>query len=326
MKVCIPFFAAASALVPLAAEPPPRAEPVEELVFASCFKQTLPAPALETIAGLRPDVFVWMGDNVYGDTEDMDVLESRYQTVREHPAYAEIRTVSQVIGTWDDHDYGANDAGAEYPMKAESQQLLLDFLDVPGDDARRGREGVYAVEDFGPPEKSLRVILLDTRYFRDPVGSDGALLGEAQWRWLESALTDSEARVNVLVSSIQVLASEHRWEKWENFPTEKARLMELLAREDVPPVVILSGDRHMAEISVDRKTCGYPLYDLTSSSLNLPLGDGDEPNEYRQGRLFRPTNFGSLTIDWGLETPVLTACIRDQDGRPRRAATFELTR
>lgn len=326
VKAMLTTLLAVSLPVALVAEIPERSEPVEELVFVSCFKEMLPAPAMESIAAIKPDVFVWMGDNVYGDTEDMAVLRAKYQMAREHPGYARIRSVSRVIGTWDDHDYGANDAGKEYPMKAASQQVLLDFLDVPEDSPRRKREGVYGVEDFGPPGQMTRVILLDTRYFRDPVGSDGAMLGEAQWNWLEEVLTGSEAQVNVLVSSIQVLASEHRWEKWENFPKEKQRLMRLLAREDVPPVVILTGDRHVAEISVDRERVGYPLYDFTSSSLNLPLGDGDEPNRHRVGRLFRRANFGSLTIDWSRETPVITGSIRDEQGRPQRALSFELVR
>ncbi len=321
IALCAAFLTA-----PLTAEPAKRSEPVELMAFGSCYKEVLPAPSLHTIADLGPDVFVWMGDNVYGDTEDMEVLRAKYRVAREHPGYARIRTTARVTGTWDDHDYGANDAGKEYAMKAESQQVLLDFLDVPDDSPRRKREGVYAVEDFGPPGKMTRVILLDTRYFRDPVGSDGEMLGEAQWRWLEKMLTGSEAQVNVLVSSIQVLASEHRWEKWANFPKEKQRLMELLAREDVPPVVILSGDRHVGEISVDRETVGYPLYDITSSSLNLPLGDGDEPNRHRLGRMFRGANFGSLSIDWSRETPVVTGCVMDERGRPQRAVSFELVR
>ncbi|MCU0797935.1 MAG: alkaline phosphatase family protein [Akkermansiaceae bacterium] len=308
----------------LSSIPAGAVEPIRQLVFVSCFKEQRPAPALETIAEIKPDVFIWMGDNVYGDTLDMEVLKGKYQVARENPSYAKIRQTSKILGTWDDHDLGANDAGKEFPKKVESQNLLLDFLDVPATSPRRKQEGVYHVADFGPPGKMVRVILLDTRYFRDPVGSDGEMLGEAQWKWFEKMLVESEAQVNVVVSSIQVLSAEHRWEKWANFPKEMDRLMKLLARKDVPPVILLSGDRHVAEISVDREACAYPLYDITSSSLNLPLGEGDEANEKREGRLFRPANFGSLSIDWAWEKPVVTACIRDADGVPHRAVTLEM--
>ena len=309
----------------LAAVPAGAVEPIRQLAFVSCYKEALPVPAMDSIEALKPDVFVWMGDNVYGDTEDMDVLRKKYQVAREVPAYAKIRATAKVIGTWDDHDYGANDAGKEFAKKEESQQVFLDFLDVPASSPRRKQEGVQHVADFGPPGKMVRVILLDTRYFRDPVGSDGDMLGEAQWKWFEKMLVESEAEVNVVVSSIQVLAAEHRWEKWASFPKEMERLMKLLARPDVPPVILLSGDRHMAEISVDRESCGYPLYDITSSSLNLPLGSGDEPNALRVVKLFRPANFGTLSFDWAWEHPVVTACIRDADGVPQRAVTIEMT-
>lgn len=310
----------------LAAAPPERSEPLRQLVFVSCFKESLPAPALDTIAAMRSDVFLWMGDNIYGDTRDPAILRAKYQFVRELPSYADIRSRSRVIGTWDDHDYGKNDAGKEFPIKAASQQALLDFLDTPASSPRRKQQGVYWMEDFGPHGRSVRVIMLDTRYFRDAIGSDGTLLGETQWSWLESALTTSTARVNVLVSSIQVLASEHRFEKWANFPKERKRLLQLLARADVPPVFILSGDRHVAEISVDRESCGYPLHDITSSSLNLPLGEGDEPNRYREGVMFRPANFGTLNFDWSHPDPVVTACIHDSMGLPQRSVTLQLRR
>jgi len=304
------------------------AEPeVHEIVFASCFKETRPAPALKVVVDLKPDVFIWMGDNIYGDSPDAAVLRQKYQLVREHPEYAKLRSETKVIGTWDDHDYGKNDAGKEFASKVAMQKELLDFLDEPADSPRRKQEGVYGFSDFGPKGKQVRVVLLDTRYHRDEIGSDLEMLGEAQWKWLEETLVGSKAQVNIVVSSIQFLAEEHRFEKWANFPKERARMLKLLARADVLPVIVLSGDRHLAEISVDRESCGYPLYDITSSSLNLALGGGnDEPNKYREGRNFRPANFGTLSFDWSREVPVVTACIRDDEGVPQRAVSMELVK
>ncbi|MGB1128759.1 MAG: alkaline phosphatase D family protein [Haloferula sp.] len=304
-----------------------EAGPIEQLVFVSCFKQTRPAPAMESIAALKPDVFVWMGDNVYGDTEDMAVLKQKYQVVKDLPAYQRVLKEATVLGTWDDHDYGDNDAGKEFPKRAESQQVFLDFIDEPEVSPRRKQEGVYGFRDFGPEGKQVRVILLDTRYHRDPIGSDGTMLGEAQWAWLEQALVESKASVNIVVSSIQFLPEGHRFEKWSNFPKEQKRMLDLLARNEVPPVLFLSGDRHLAEISLDTERVGYPLYDITSSSLNLPLGGAkDEPNGHRVGRNFRPANFGTLSFDWSRKIPVVTAAIRDQNGVPQRAVSIELSR
>src|SRR5262249_22644216 len=149
-----------------------------------------------------------------------------------------------VLATWDDHDYGADDVGAEYPKKDESQQVFLDFFGVPKDSPRRTQKGVYHAALFGPPEKRLQVILFDTRYFRSPLkkrdkfipnvgpyipnpDKTATMLGEAQWRWLEEQLR-VPAKVRLLGSSIQVVAEDHGWEKWQNLPHERERLFRLI--------------------------------------------------------------------------------------------------
>jgi alkaline phosphatase D len=318
----LPLLAALLATPPLAAD-----EPLTRIAFGSCYRETKPAPVFEAIASTRPEWFLWLGDNIYGDTEDMAVMRAKYQVAADLPGYAALRASCRVIGTWDDHDFGKNDAGKEYPMRRESQQALLDFLGEPADSPRRRQEGVYWSYDQGPEGKRTRFILLDTRYHRDPLGSDGTVLGEAQWKWLEGQLVGSPAQVHVIASSIQVLPSEHRFEKWANFPKERQRLLALLARGDVPPVILLSGDRHLGEISVDRGSCGYPLHEITSSSLNQGGGGSDnEPNTLRLGPNFRALNFGTLSIDWSRPAPVVTAALRGIDGAPQRAVTFELKR
>lgn len=299
---------------------------VQRIAFVSCYKETKKAPALAIIADWEPDLFIWMGDNVYGDSEDMKVLREKYNILRAQPDYLRIRAASTVIGTWDDHDYGGNDYGKEYPQKVASQQVFLDFLDEPQGTERRQQEGVYTLHDFGPNGQQVRVILLDTRYHRDAIGSGGTILGETQWQWLERALTASPAQVNLLVSSIQVLPREHRFEKWENFPKERARLLALLARPEVPPVVILSGDRHLAEISLDQDCCSYPLYDLTSSSLNHSFGgDKKEINTLRVGENYGRNNFGTLSIDWSGKAPLVTAAIVTETGESKESVTIDLT-
>lgn len=290
-------------------------KPLERLVFVSCFKETRKSEALETIARMKPDVFVWMGDNIYGDSEDMAVLRKKYGLVLDHSDYRKIRKSSEVLGIWDDHDYGANDVGKEFGAKVESQQEFLDFLGVEKESPRRTREGVYSRQDFGPEGQQVRVILLDTRYHRDEVGSDGTILGEEQWQWLEQSLRGSEAQVNILVSSIQVLPTQHRFEKWSNFPKERARLLALLSEKEVPPILLLSGDRHLAEITLDETSCGYSLFEITSSSLNHSFGGAaQEENRLRLGKNYGRNNFGSLVFDWKGDFPKIRAVIFDENG------------
>jgi alkaline phosphatase D len=250
-------------------------------------------------------------------------LREKYELQQHRPSYREICDLCPVIGTWDDHDFGANDAGKNYPNRVESQQAFLDFLREPATSKRRQHEGIYTYRDFGPAEQRIRFILLDTRYFRDDIGSDGDILGETQWKWLEGALATSKAQINVLVSSFQVVPEDHRFEKWSNFGKARKRLFDLLAAPKSAPVIILSGDRHLAEISqLPTETVGYPLTEITSSALTQSSGGNPkEINRHRIGENYGQNNFGTLSVDWTRTPPIVTAAVNNLDGAPVRAIT-----
>jgi alkaline phosphatase D len=231
-----------------------------------------------------------------------------------------------VVGTWDDHDYGQRDGGKDYAHKAESQRLLLDFLDVPKDDARRSQEGVYSSATFGPPGKRVKIVLLDGRYFRDEPGPDADILGEKQWRWLEGQLAGSDAQVHIIGSGNQVIACGHKYEKWADYPKARARLFALLHKTKPRHVVLLSGDRHFGEISkLDDAALGA-VHDITSSGMthyaeptvqNLWHDFANEPNSHRVGKGFAGCNFGLLTIDWSQTEPAVTLQVRDDKNAVR---------
>lgn len=274
------------------------------VAFGSCNKAVLPQPLWEPILAHQPDVWIWLGDIIYGDTRDMDKLRAAFALENENPGYARLKAATRIVGTWDDHDYGENNAGKEYPMKRESQQVLLDFLGEPPDSPRRRREGVYASYDFGKGDHRVKVILLDTRYYRDEPGEKGDILGEPQWQWLEAELRSSDAPVNLIGSSIQVIPAEHVFEKWANFPAARQRLVRVIARSGARGVIFLSGDRHQTEISrmVDEEGAPYPLYEITSSGLtHVAKGNTREPNRYRVAGPTAELNFGLVTIDWAAE-------------------------
>ena len=272
------------------------------IAFGSCNRQDEPQGYWETIGQHRADAWLWLGDNIYADTEDMEEMAADYAGQRATPAYATfIAATPQVYGTWDDHDYGENDGGKEWPHKEAAETLLLDFLAVPDGAEVRQRPGVYQAYMVG----DIKVILLDTRSFRDALADpvragdrygpnpDGDILGEAQWRWLADELRDSPARAHLIASSIQVLPTDHGYEKWANFPTARTRLLRLL--EDTRPALplLLSGDRHLAEISRD-SVGNYPIYELTSSGLTHTYEDADEANDKRLGELITERNYGLL--------------------------------
>jgi alkaline phosphatase D len=332
----------ASALIGADADEPPLAR----IAFGSCANQDKPQPIWDAVVALKPQRFVFLGDNIYADTEDMDVMRRKYALLDQQPGFQKLKQTCPLLATWDDHDYGANDAGADYPKKRESQQLFLDFFGVPKDHPRRKQERVYNAHVFGPPGKRVQVILLDGRYHRSPLKKgfkpgepgegrrglyvpntdpDATMLGDVQWRWLAEQLK-VPAEVRLIGAGIQVVADEHGSETWGNFPLERKRLFRLIRDSKAGGVVILSGDRHLAEISrlpADHKDgVGYPLYDVTSSSLNVPSGNftrgkvsfANEVNSYRVGLTWFDTNFGAVLIDWDQADPVLRLQVRDEQG------------
>lgn len=287
--------------------------------FGSCSRQDAPEQLWKEVIAQKPALWIWLGDNIYGDSHDMAILQQKYDVQKAQPDYQQLMKTCPIVGTWDDHDYGVNDGGNGFAKKKESQQLLLDFLDVPAANSRRKRAGAYSSFVVGQGDRQVKVILLDTRFFRDTVyklpppesgyqpNTAGTLLGAEQWKWLEKELTNSKAAFHIIGSSIQVIASEHPYEKWANFPVERDRLFKLLAKRQPKNVIFISGDRHIGEVSkTNIPGLPYPLYDFTSSGLTHTWQTArEEKNQYRVGQLIVEKNFGLIRINWNNVLPAM---------------------
>lgn len=310
-------------------------EVIRRIALGSCAHQNKPQPIWDSILAYDPHLFLFLGDNVYADTEDIDEMRQAYGKLAAQPGFAKLRQSCPVLATWDDHDYGVNDGGADYPMKEGAEAVFHEFFNTPADSPSRTRPGIYSAHFFpGEDGKRLQVIVLDTRYFRSeptplpmrspdgPYGENNdpgaTILGAEQWAWLEARLGEP-ADLRIICSSIQVLPQDHRWERWENFPLERRRLLRMLAEKESGPVLFVSGDRHMGEIMrLDRDdpdSPGFPVYELTSSGLtNAGGGRRGEVNRHRIGLTnFQSRNFGTVEIDWG--TLSVKMELRDIDGK-----------
>ena len=296
-------------------------EVIEKIAFGSCSDPRKGGtPMFEAVLEHAPDVFVFLGDNIYGDTEDMELLERKWQELGDLPGYRKLRENTTILATWDDHDYGVNDGGRSYPKREESERIFLDFFKDPADSPRRDRGGVYGSYTFGEPGKTCQVLVLDTRYFRDELprakgpraegtvgwyvptdDSSKTLLGEAQWEWLDRQL-QVPADIRIIASSIQVLAHEKGMENWGNVPNERKRLFDLLKKHRANHTFAISGDVHFAELS-KLDLDGYPFYDLTSSGMtNTSKSWSEAKNSFRVGQSHAVQNAGIIEIDWNAKS------------------------
>jgi alkaline phosphatase D len=300
---------------------------LQKIAFGSCAMQWEEQPIWKTIEKTKPDLFLFIGDAIYGDWDGENVFEVTDETLRRDwgklaalPAFKTFRQEVPIMATWDNHDYGKHDGGADFPKKELTKKYFLDFFNEPAESERRQSPGIYDARIFGPQGKRVQIILLDTRWFKNPfkkdprskqelnkigkVGKyipntdpDATLLGEIQWHWLESQLK-KPAEIRFIVSSTQIIANEKGMDEWGNYPADRQRLFDLIGSTGANGVILLSGNVHFAELSKTDEG-PYPLYDFTSSGLtHVNETYGKAPNSFRVAGPYIDLNFGLVEIEW----------------------------
>lgn len=317
--------------------PPLQSEPGRfRLAFGSCLRlQTEPNEGIwRGLRAWRPDVFLWLGDNIYGDSQDAAVLAEEYRRLHDVRSLRPLmRTIPQ-LAIWDDHDFGLNNHDRTHPEKAAAFTVFQRYWANPSF-GESGNPGVYTKFNYG----EVAGFMLDVRMHRDPNQSAGGagktLLGRRQLDWLRKELRDSTATFKLLISgSGWNLAKGAQGDAWSAFREERDALFDFIRDEEIPGVVLVSGDTHMGELNVipwsDRG--GYDLYELVSS----PLGQRPSTNMTKRfpEQRVRPayggsSNVGILECDTTGSEPVLRFVLIDESGRqvwePWRINSSELT-
>jgi alkaline phosphatase D len=287
------------------------------IAFGSCIDQNKPQPIWDTILGSKPDLFIFGGDNVYASDLPFSLtkLEKAYAALAANPGFAKLRQSVPHLAIWDDHDYGKNDAGAEFADKQVSKDAFLKFWQIPAADPRHQRDGVYHAQITGAPGQRLQIIMLDVRWSRSQwkptdrrdapgkeryvpdASAEKTMLGEAQWQWLEAQLREP-ADLRLIVSGIQVVTNGHGWESWSLFPLERQRLYQLIATAQAHGVVFLSGDRHIGALYAEPGMGPYPMFEMTSSGMTHAWAGANEAGPNRLGELVTENHFGLIDVDW----------------------------
>ena len=335
-----PYYATLDAKLPKAPANPALAADtvITRFAFGSCVNENRDMKFWDVISAQKPQAFLLIGDNVYGDTRatsgaEIPTLVASYKKLNTRVEFDRFRRVVPMMTTWDDHDFGANDAGGSFAFKEYAEKVYENYWG--SSDEVRARPGVQESRIVGPEGKRVQFIILDARFFRSDLASmtyrdpgpplgwyipntdaKATILGTEQWQWLSEELS-KPAELRFIISSTQVVTDAHNFEGWTNFPKERERLYALLAQKRVNNAIFLTGDRHAGGFyNASVPGVSQPVWDFTSSSLNFAFGKGDsggkEPDPTRTGGFWGIPNFGQIDIDW--EGKTVTMSLRKDDG------------
>ncbi len=255
-----------------------------------------------TLYRVQPDLFFWLGDAIYGDSLDPDILAEEWRRQRGVASLQPVNHAIPQLATWDDHDFGLNNYDRRHPGKAEALEVFKRYWANPSyglPDA----PGVFFQYRYG----GIDFFFLDVRYHRDPNKEpdhpEKTMLGKQQLKWLQESLAASDSPFKVLISG-------SGWSKgkgpagdaWSAFLHERNKLFEYIRKNEISGVILLSGNTHMGELNAIpwSEKGGYDFYDLVSSPL---AQTANEPNysrvpEIRIRPMFtREDNFGLLQFD-----------------------------
>ncbi|WP_306252682.1 alkaline phosphatase D family protein [Parvularcula sp. IMCC14364] len=327
---------------------------ITRIAFGSCLKQEDDQSIWNSVARSEPDVFLFIGDNVYGDNYSgepgLPELHEAYAKLAESKPFAAFRQETPLLVTWDDHDFGLNDNGASFQYREDAEALFEDVWAVPENSPVRARPGIYDSRMIGSEDgKRVQILMLDTRFFRSDLKETNernapgkerylpdtdvtkTMLGNEQWLWLTQELR-KPADLRIIASSIQVIADGHGWEAWRTLPKEREKLYATITATGAENVIFVSGDRHAGGIYRRNLVTTYPLYEVTSSSLNAPLSAWldvtspdfrQEAGPHRIGEMFYDENFGIVDIDW--EQEVVSLRLTSKTGETVREQIIPLT-
>ena len=259
------------------------------IAVASCMDDHTPQGDIwQQMLALRPDVIFLIGDNVYADRHikgikygikswqvmaSPDDLWHRHVETRKHIELFHSEELVPVVATWDDHDYGVNNGGRDYPYKQESLGVFNAFFASESSKhyqrAGLGTAAFFTIYGFN-------FFLLDNRSFRviDKKSHEQYHYGDEQLQWLWNNLADKKHAL--LVGGDQFFGGYHRFESFEG--NHRAAFARFLAKLKTLPtrVAFVSGDRHITEIMrIPAELLGYQTYEFTSSPIHAKLYPGD---------------------------------------------------
>ena len=282
------------------------------------------------IAAQKPDLMVWLGDNVYYREPDWATrtgMLHRYTHTRSLPEMQALLASTQHYAIWDDHDFGPNDSDGSWIHKETAWEVFQAFWGNPtfGIPGQKGCTTFFQYAD-------MDFFLLDDRYFRTPnecETCERTMLGKSQREWFLGALAASRAPFKIVAVGAQVLSPIKTNERYGNlFEAERDSILAHIERENIKGVIFLTGDVHFTELNALKNARGNWVYDLTTS----PLSSGVNPNGPKEtnplrveGTAVARHNFSVLRFSGPRKERQLEITVYDAEGKSVWTKTIDTT-
>jgi alkaline phosphatase D len=222
----------------------------------------------ESIASKKPDLMLWLGDNIYLDELHWDSIGNimkEYTANRSLSQMQPLLAATHHYAIWDDHDYGPDNSDSCFYNKKISREAFKNFWANPS----FGINGCGITTSFR--WNDVDFFLMDDRYNRAPDKQKSkakSYLGPDQVNWLINSLRNSKARFKIIVIGNQVINKmPFEKENYSSYKLERKSLFRQIKDSRIEGILFISGDRHFSEISKLKRKGTYPLYDLTVSPL-----------------------------------------------------------
>lgn len=264
----------------------------------------------QTMAKESASFMLWLGDNWYTRVPDYFSEWGLYYRASRERSQAVLQPLLQAMpqmATWDDHDYGPNDAASNYVLKTASRDVFNNYWCNPS--AGENGQGIYTQFTWN----DVDFFLLDDRWFRSnddladsvngQVNMEKQMFGRQQLTWLKNALLQSNSNPNIsfrfIVNGSQVLNPVSPYDCLRHFSAEFRELMSFINDQNIKGLLFLTGDRHHSEIIKMERPGNYTLYDITSSPLTAGVGATREPEKsspFRVSKEIDAQNFARLSF------------------------------
>lgn len=273
---------------------------------------------------LLPHFMLWLGDNLYlrpkgnflgeADFASVERMEARYRDVRGKDMFQKLFSATHHYAIWDDHDFGPNNSDKTFRFKADALRLFKQYWPNP---------------DMGSPDlpgtwtsfthQDAEFFFLDDRFYRDdeqaPVSDDKAMFGPQQMAWLKKSLAKSKATFKLVCNGSQLLSEDKNGKHsgWHSYPTERAGFLAWLAKEKIPGLLFLSGDRHNTQVFRLKHQGAPVMYEFSCSPFTSrlsKLSKTDRANpRFVDGLGVEQRNFGTLEfVGAGASRKIVAAC------------------